>query len=496
MLLGVLSRFIGLLREVLVAGLFGARAELDAVFLGLSLPITLCLGIGGGLTRTMVPVGAAIGKRQLGGLLRVAVRRTVLPALGLSAMLLITSPLWVWLLIPSGSELAFRQVLVAGAAGSLALGGAALAGILIGIANARGRHASASFSPLVYNVIVIAAVLLLARDIGAYSLLVGVVLAEWGQSLALLPFIAGIERSPARESTDALPGLRALFLPAVFLSMANGFMGTVDRVFAAGLPEGSVSALAYAERLLNLPVMLIGLSLQQPLYTRLSTFTAKRNRAAFEKTVELGVRLLLLAGVPAGVALACLARPLIALLLQRGAFSAEATELCARVLVGYAPGVVFLCIIPLLTSAALARRRGGMVVAILSGAILLNALLDALLVGPFGLLGISISTSCVSGASVVVMLAVLVPHLLSRDGVRRAALFALLAAGWGTMVLLLYSHLLRAPGDLAGLALHLGGAGLTFVVLVVLPLWSLYLAEWKSLRLLAGSAGAAAERER
>ncbi len=492
LVIGVLTRFFGLAREIVVAGFFGTSAQLDAVFLGLAIPIALCLGLGGGLSRAVVPLGAAIGQRQLGGAFRLAGGRALSVTLTISLIMAIGAPAWTMLVLIGADGVPRLTVMAAGIIGSLALGGAAFGGIAIGLANAQGRHFSASMTPVAYNLCMIGTVLLLARPLGPLSVAAGIVAAEWGQVLALAPFLRRIGRWAAPPPRAFLRKARQLFWPAVFISMAGGLTMTVDRAFAASLPERSVSALAYAERLLNFPVLLIGLALQHPLYTRLARFAASNWSRSFEDTLAIGIRTLLLAGTPAALAVGFLAAPLIGLLLERGAFSGADTALSALAMRGYAPGIVFLAMIPLLLSAALARGNPWKPVFVLLFSVGLNAVLNAILIRYLGLPGIALATSIVALLSAGLLLLLTAPRVLLSVALWRTAGVAVLMAVAGGLGLGVYTMIMPALPGMAGQALVLILGGVVLAVSIALVAGGFAGVEYVRLRSLARAIGARA----
>ncbi len=494
LIIGVLTRFFGLAREILVAALFGASAQLDAVFLGLAIPIALCLGLGGGLSRAIVPLGASISQRQLGGTMRIVGARALSVTLTISLIMAVGAPAWSMILLIGADGTPRLTVMAAAVIGSLALAGGAFAGLAVGLANAQGRHFSASMTPVAYNVCMIVTILVLARPLGPLSVAAGIVAAEWGQVLALTPFLYRIRRYVAPPPRALLEKARRLFWPAVFISMAGGLMMTVDRAFAASLPARSVSALAYSERLLNFPVLLIGLALQQPLYTRLARFATSNWTRSFEETLAIGVRVLLLVGTPAALAVGFLAGPLIGLLLERGAFSGADTELSALAMRGYAPGIVFLAMIPLLLSAGLARGNPWRPAVVLLFAIGLNALLNSILIRYLGLPGIALASSIVALVSCVLLLLLLAPRvLLSRDLWRTVGIALLMACGGG-LGLGVYTMLMPALPGMAGQALVLLLGGIVLAVCIALVAGGFAGAEYFRLRARSRTIAARARR--
>jgi putative peptidoglycan lipid II flippase len=487
---GILARLIGLVREIIIAGSFGTSNELDAVFLGLSVPLALSLGIGGGVSRAMIPLMASLERSYLGSFFLKGRRRLFRLTIPLAGVLAISSPFWASLLIPANSSVPYSGVLLAGFLGCLGLIGGTYAGYCMGVANSQAKHVTAATSPLVYNLIFISAVMLLAKDIGAYSVLVGIVLAEWGQILPLVGLLRKIQRKTRAPRGNILDQAQKLAIPAIILAVMGSTMSSVDRYFSAGLEEGAVSALVYADRLHFLPVMLIGLSLQQPLFTRLSKLAGGKSKEAFERTLELGLRLLLLASAPIVVIFCVLAVPLTALLYQRGQFTLDDTLLTAVALRGYSAAILFKTMIPLLVGAALAKKRAWSLVFLYFVMFVLNGILDYMLVEEFGLMGISLTTSIVSGITVIGTIAFVAPRLFARNSLWRAigisAWFLFVGFLMGGFFLWMFE--LKPRTFFESFSFLVGGA--LFISALAGPLtWKMAWGEAQSLRRLVALAG-------
>lgn len=410
---GILARLLGIVREVLIAGFFGATSGLDAVYLGLAIPLTLTVGIGSGFIKAVVPITAAITVERLVGFMRTACFRITTVLAVLSGMLALTSPIWTMALAWDDDQIP-RNLLVGSAIfGCLAISSVGIAGILGGIANARGNHVSTSVSPLVYNAIVCLSLLVFGGWIGVLALPLGILLAEVSQIAVhwscVRGMIAGARPEPALEELGMLGGK---FWPAAIMGILAGMNYVVDRVFASMLAEGSVAALAYAYKLVSLPAGLLGMALAVPLYTRLSHFRASGNDAAFEKTLLLGLRLLIVSGLPIAALLYWTATPLLGLLLERGAFDERALGLTSVAFGGYAAGVSFLSASMLLTSASLTLARPRIVLWMIAGTCVVNFALDWILVRQFGIFGLSITTSIVAMLTTYMMVWAVAPGML------------------------------------------------------------------------------------
>lgn len=408
----LLTKVLGLLRQVLVAHFFGAGAELDAVYLGMSLPMALTIGAGGGFARAVVPVAASLEGTRIAGLLRagsVRILRVALPAMGIMCA---TSPLWVNVLL-LGENVPERRLLALSAAiVSLAFAGGTLAGFAVGLTNSQGKHGVAALNPLVYNIVMCASIAILWHPLGALSIAVGTLLAEWSQIGVQYPALARIQQEAEPQALRAdWTKLTALFWPAAAMGVTSGLNVVVDRAFATRLEAGSISGLNYADGLVNLPVGLLGTALAVPLFTRLSHFRNRDRTEDFDTTLLLGIRLFMFVGMPLAIVLTGLSEPVVGLLFQRGAFDESSVQLATQAMRGYCIGIPFQALGGLMLGAGLTLKRPWTVVWVLLGTTALNALLNALLL-PLGLFGIALATSIVAVVRVGILLAMIAPKLM------------------------------------------------------------------------------------
>ncbi|CAN5437411.1 murein biosynthesis integral membrane protein MurJ [soil metagenome] len=490
---GVLSRVVGVLREVLIARHFGVSAELDAVYLGIAAPMSVAFGVGSGMVRAGVAAAAGMEPARMAALMRYGARRMLLWMVPGSLILAATAPVWAhWMGAHEGPAAA--SVLVTSAIfTSLMLSASGLAGFYAGLINARGSHFAPAMTPLVYNVIVCAAIAILHARLGALSVLAGIVAAEIFQVVIYRPVLGTL--LPARGEAMLPPpraewaALTAVFAPALLSAMLLNGNTAIDRFFAGRLQEGSIAALAYADKLVNLPAGLLGMALAVPMATRLGRYRAAGEEGAFARTLLLGVRVLLLAGLPAVALLATTARPAVGLLLERGAFQATGVDLCARALSGYAFAIPFVAIAPLLIGAGLTHRKPWLVVWIMIATSVENALLDWVLAAKFGIIGITISTTAVALTRVALMLHLASPGIWRERGLwgtlARASVFTALLGAALWFVRNGNAEFFESPKfveRVVALAIA-GGVGAVVTAVLWFPLLR---REWKSLEVLRG----------
>lgn len=214
------------------------------------------------------------------------------------------------------------------------------------------RFFLSALTPAIFNLVVLtfAAVAALYAAAGdseapyraAWLLAWGVLcggLAQWLlQALALRR-----ARPPTPGRTALAPGLARQCLarlPAGLLGAAAPQLAMLGAMTAASwLPQGGMAALYYAERLIELPLSIVGASLGITSLPTLTHLAARARHADFAATASHAIRLSLYITLPAMTGLLALASPLVELLFARGAFDAQAVEITALALCGYAPGL-------------------------------------------------------------------------------------------------------------------------------------------------------------
>jgi putative peptidoglycan lipid II flippase len=275
-----------------------------------------------------------------------------------------------------------------------------LSALLGGMLNAHDRFAPFAAAPIVFNLALIGALLILEPYLatGGHALswgligagvlqFVGLVLCVWkykvGLRLRLPSFDADIKK------------LFALMGPGVIGAGIMHINLFVDVMIASTLPEGSISYLYYADRLNQLPLGMVGIAVGTALLPMLSRALAGgengEGRDLFNRALEICLALAL----PAGVAMLVAADPLIKTLFQNGNFDAADAETTAHVLMGYAIGVPAYVTAKVFSTAYYAKQDTKTPVKIAIVCALINIGLALALIKPFGVAGIAFGTGIV-----------------------------------------------------------------------------------------------------
>jgi putative peptidoglycan lipid II flippase len=223
------------------------------------------------------------------------------------------------------------------------------------------------------------------------------VLAAGILQLALqLPFVAqlGLLVRPRLGFSNArVKQVMKLMLPAMFGVSVAQINLLLDTVLASLLQSGSVSWLYYSDRLMELPLGVFGIAIATVILPGLSQRHASKSPQAFSDTLDWALRMVLLVGVPAALALGLLAEPLVATLFHYGAMGDQDVLFSAASLRAYALGLLFFMLIKVLAPGYFARQDMKTPVRIGIWAMASNMLLNLLLVWQFAHVGLAMATS-------------------------------------------------------------------------------------------------------
>ncbi len=476
MALFLVSRVLGLLREVVIAHQFGTSAEMDAYLAAFRLPDFLFYVVAGGaLGSAFIPVFTVyLTRRDRPGAWRLAsavINWVGLVLTGLSLLAALLAPWLTQTFFPDFSlaQQALTTELMRWMLISTVIFG--LSGVVMGILNAHQHFFLPALAPVVYNTAIILGAWLLGPTWGVRGLTIGVVVGAVGHLLVQIPglFRVGMRYQPVLARHEAslhevarLMGPRVLGLAAVQLNFV------VSAVLAAGLSAGSLTALNYGWIIMLLPQGIIAQSVATALFPTLAALAAGEEWREFRRVFGLTLRHMLFLTLPAAVGLILLAQPIVRLLLQRGAFGPESTTATAWALAFFAVGLVGHAVIEIVTRAFYALKNTKTPVVIGVAAMAVNIGLSWLLLNlfarcgwpPYG--GLALANSIAVLLEMVVLLALLRLRLgsLSAGGLGRAvAKMSLATGGLALILLVLRPWLPVTPTWLGGvIGIFVGGA--------------------------------------
>jgi putative peptidoglycan lipid II flippase len=362
----ILSRGLGLVRDVVIAATFGATQGTDAFVFARTIPqILYDLLVGTVSTAAFVPVFVQYSsdKRQfwrlVGAIFSLAGLGFVLLAVALAVF---ADPLLSVIGRGFGSdqERALAVVLMRIALVSVIFQG--LAGVLTSALYAQNRFALPAFATATYNLGIIVGVVVLAQQLSYAALPLGLVIGAVAQLLLQASGLRDFWRAYRPHIDLADPAVRRVLSLAG--TVAAGLVVTavgqlIDRNLALRLPEGSLTSMDYATRVIQLPLGIVGLAVSFAILPTLSRFNTGEAGAMadYRDALVFGIKLVLLLMLPILSIVAVLAFPLVAVLFERNAFQPADTARTAPILLAYSAQLPFTAIDYLLINAFYARQN-------------------------------------------------------------------------------------------------------------------------------------------
>lgn len=428
----MLSRVMGLVRDVVVATLLGASDGADAFFVAFKIPNFLRrLFAEGAFNQAFVPVlseySTQRSKQEIRELLNaVAGSLTAMLAL-ITALAMLGAPWLIWVFAPGfGSDpekLAMTADMLRLTFPYLLL--ISLTAFSGSVLNTWNRFAVPAFTPVLLNLSLIGAALLLTPLMAepAMALAWGVLIAGAAQLAFQVPFLLRLGLLPTPWPNFAHEGVKRilkLMAPALFGVSVSQINLLLDTVLASLLTAGSVSWLYYSDRLVELPLGVFGVAIGTVILPALSKRHAAQSTAHFAAMLDWGVRVVLLLGVPAALALSVLAEPFLITLFHYGAMTDNDIQMAAMSLRAYAFGLVAFMLIKVLAPGFFARQDTKTPVKVGIIAMLANMVFNLMLIWPLAHAGLALATALSAFLN-----AGLLGYLLYRQGV------LVFQPGWG-----------------------------------------------------------------
>lgn len=398
MVLNILSKILGLTREQIFAMFFGATGQLDAKVAAEKITSVITV-LSGPISTTFLPVlSAYAAKDDRDGAKRVTssiITLSMLLVLGMATLLIIPAPYIVRLLSPGFGEDTLQSASLLTRVLLPVMVFPLLSAFGKSVLNTYGNFGIPAFAPSLQNMVIIAAAALFGPVMGVKSLAIGFPVAYLA---AFALHIPAWRRSPAWPSLslrwdESTKKVLLMAVPIVLGSIFAQLYVLANLNLASRLPEGSVSALNLADRLRQFPLGFFAVAVTTVLFPTLSGMWAKGDKQGFRDATVNGIRFVEFVCIPAAVGFIVLAEPLVRLVYERGAFTPEHTSLTAAALTAYAPAIAGMAAQSVITFVFYSSQETRVPVALSIGTALLNITLDALLVGPLGLVGLALAHS-------------------------------------------------------------------------------------------------------
>ena len=454
----LLSRVFGFVRDILIASVLGAGGIADAFFLALRLPnLFRRLFAEGALAAAFVPIFTKIleqnGRDQARAFAEQVFSVLILILAFFVAFIELVMP-WVMIGLAPGfagvpgkmelatemSRIAFPYILFI-----------SVVSIQSGILNALGRFAAAAAAPILFNFVLIIALLGFSNylETPGHVLSWGVFLAgllqffwlTWNCKSVGFPF-----QFHWPKLTEKVKLLGARILPVVFgtsLYQINLLIGTILATLVA---DGAVSYLYYADRVTQLPLGVVGVAVGTALLPMLSQQLAAGDDVAAAHSQNRGLEFAFLLVLPASAALLVIAQPIITVLFERGAFGPDEAKATADALKAYAAGLPAYVLIRVLSPGFFAREDTKTPVQVAAVAMGINVFLNLIFMQVWGYVGLALASSFAAWVNVFGLVIVLRRrgHLpIDKRLQRRLPRIVLASVGMGISLFLLQREILE-----------------------------------------------------
>ena len=399
------SRVLGFARDILIAAFMGAGPVADAFFVAFKFPnLFRRLFAEGAFNAAFVPqfagtlatrgqtAAVAFAEATLAVMVSVLVPFTVLAMLTMPWLMVVIAPGFLaapetFALAVELTRITFPYLLFM-----------ALVALLAGVLNSLERFAAAAAAPIVLNIILIAALVLLRGVLptAGHALAWGVAAAGIAQfvMVAVACERAGVGlRLPRPRLTPQVRKMLRLMVPGAIGAGVVQINLLIDTILASTLPAGAISYLYFADRVNQLPLGVVGVAVGIALLPLLSRQLRAGDLAAAADSQNRAIEVALLLTVPAAAALVAIPGPIVLVLFERGAFDPAATLATARALGAFALGLPAYVLIKALTPGFFAREDTTTPVKIAFVAMLYNVVAALVLMQFLGHVGIALATA-------------------------------------------------------------------------------------------------------
>ncbi|MHA1565153.1 MAG: murein biosynthesis integral membrane protein MurJ [Alphaproteobacteria bacterium] len=473
------SRVLGFVRDIMIANFLGAGPVADAFFVAFKFPnffrrlfaegafnAAFVPQFAGSLAADGLPAARRLAEDTLAVLLSVLLPFTLLAQIFMPQLMVVLAPGFraapaTFALAVELTRLTFPYLMFM-----------ALAALLGGMLNSRDRFTAPAAAPIVLNIILIAAMLVLRDRLATpgHALAWGVAVAGMAQFLLLVGAAGRAEMSPRLRWPRLTPPVRKILRLMVPGAIGAGVVQinlVVDTILASTLPAGSMSYLYFADRVNQLPLGVVGVAIGIVLLPLLTRQLRIGDSAAANDSQNRAIEIALLLTVPAAAALLVIAGPIVRVLFLHGAFAPAAAAATAGALTAFAVGLPAYVLTKSLNPGFFAREDTATPVKIAALAVALNIALALILMQFLAHVGIALATALSAWVNAGLLGIILHRrgHLSLDERLRTRLPRIVLAAGVMALVLWLGAGLLAPvfarPGVLGAIGLAaLIGAGM------------------------------------
>ena len=411
----LLSRILGLVRDMVIASFFGATISADAFVVAFKIPNMLRrFTAEGNMTIAFIPVFTEYLKNK-SKKEAFELARTILTLLSIILVVITLAGIlltpWIVRLIAGGfggegpkyeltvllTRITFPYILLV-----------SLVAFFMGVLNSLKHFAAPAAAPIFLNLGIIGATYLISPYLTepVVGTAIGVLIGGVLQVALQLPWVfkKGLTLRPHWDPTHpAVRRIGLLILPALFGSAIYQINQITGTLLASFLPSGSLAWLYYSDRLVELPLGVFAIAISTASLPSLSRQAAENNLNAFQDTLDHALKLTFFISIPAMAGLIILGKPIIQLFFQRGAFDVVSRDMTAIALIYYTVGLWAFSGVRVVVSAFYALQDTVTPVKISVITFISYLLFGILLMGPLRHGGLALALSLSSGINFLLL---------------------------------------------------------------------------------------------
>lgn len=349
------TRFLGLLRDVIVASKFGADSKLDTYFAASNLPMILFMTIGTAIATTLIPLyndklneGREKAYRFINNVLNFFILITLIIAI----IGMIFSKQVVGILNPgfTGNQVITTRILTIILLPTLIFN--AIIYIFNGVLQSEGKFSVTALNSLPLNVIIIAYLFIFGRKYGILGLTIVTFIGTFAQIIPQIPYMrkVGFRYKPFLDFKDEhLKKMGIMILPVILGTGVQQINSFVERAFATNFGSGSLSAMSYAYRVFTLIVDMFVVAISTVIYPMMAKQAASNKIDEIRGTLKQYLNFLIVILIPVSLIVILQSRNIVCILFERGAFTQNSTFITGKLLGFYTIGLLayglrdFLC---------------------------------------------------------------------------------------------------------------------------------------------------------
>lgn len=341
------SKFLGFLREVLIASKFGSGYETDTYFVAMTATVLIMTTIGTALKTTLIPIFSEIQERK-GKNKKLDYMTNILNVIFIITILLVivgyfVSPFVVKILAKGFTGEQYKLAIKLNRIGLPIIIFLGLSYVFSGFLESNEVFGPPAIAGIPFNLVYIVYLLTVSQKLGVIGLMVTSVIASAAQWLIQIPAAKrlGFKYSLIVDLKDRyIEKALMLTAPVLLGSAVQQINVIIDRTLASSLKEGSISALNYATRVNDMIISVFVMAITTVIFPMLSKAFTRENLKEAKDIMEEGINIILIITVPATIGIIILAEPAIKVFFERGAFDSQATSMTSSALLFYSLGLI------------------------------------------------------------------------------------------------------------------------------------------------------------